>query len=187
MNFHHKDTFIMGIPIPVKTILALKCDPDHHVASPCRSVSKSGRSCAWKRRSPAQITSPSVLPWESLSRSGPGRSLGCPWTPSVLTMVLLSLTPGGGRYLLTRKVGSLLTLDVQNFFLKKHKNLFAFKMVQIWDGADNWNPPMEDKGSFILQIQYHGCWWPGNKRSQGISGPEYFTFSTRRVDLIRLS
>ena len=159
MNCHHKDTFMI-IPIPGKTILALKCDPDHHVAPPCRNVSKSGRGCAWKRRSPAPITSPSVPLWESLSRSEPGRSLGCPWTPSVLTMVLLSLTPGGGRYLLTRKVGSQLTLDVQNFFLKKHENLFAFEMVWISDGVNYWNPPTEDKDSLILQFQFHGCWWP---------------------------
>ena len=27
----------------------------------------------------------------------------------------------------------------------------------------------EDKDRFILHSQYHGCWWPGNTRSQGIS------------------
>ena len=28
---------------------------------------------------------------------------------------------------------------------------------------------MEDKHLLILCIQYHGCWWPGNTRIQGIS------------------
>ena len=28
---------------------------------------------------------------------------------------------------------------------------------------------MEDKVLFILHTQYHGCWWPGNARSQGIN------------------
>ena len=28
---------------------------------------------------------------------------------------------------------------------------------------------MVDKGLFTLQGQYHGCWWPGDGRSQGIS------------------
>ena len=28
--------------------------------------------------------------------------------------------------------------------------------------------PKESKGLFILHIQYHGCWWPGDVRSQGI-------------------
>ena len=29
--------------------------------------------------------------------------------------------------------------------------------------------PMEDKDMIILYNQYHGCWWPGDTRSQGIS------------------
>ena len=29
--------------------------------------------------------------------------------------------------------------------------------------------PVEDEDLFILCRQYHGCWWPGNARSQGIS------------------
>ena len=28
---------------------------------------------------------------------------------------------------------------------------------------------MEDKKPLILHSQYHGCWWPGDARSQGIS------------------
>ena len=28
---------------------------------------------------------------------------------------------------------------------------------------------MEDKETFILQSQYHGCWWPGDTRSHGIN------------------
>ena len=29
--------------------------------------------------------------------------------------------------------------------------------------------PVENEDLFILCRQYHGCWWPGNARSQGIS------------------
>ena len=28
---------------------------------------------------------------------------------------------------------------------------------------------LDDKELFIPHNQYHGCWWPGNIRSQGIS------------------
>ena len=49
--------------------------------------------------------------------------------------------------------------------------------------------PMEDKDLFILHSQYHGCWWPGDARSQDISShdihlvfPEYSSFCVRRVN-----
>ena len=49
---------------------------------------------------------------------------------------------------------------------------------------------MEDQGFFILQSQYHGCWWPGDRRNQGISSHdvglvclEYSSFSTRSVNI----
>ena len=44
---------------------------------------------------------------------------------------------------------------------------------------------MEDKDLFILYIQYHGCWWSGNARGQGINSHdihlvlEYSAFGTR--------
>ena len=37
--------------------------------------------------------------------------------------------------------------------------------------------PLEDKDMFILQSQYHGCWWPGDKRSVDPVLPEYCGFS----------
>ena len=48
----------------------------------------------------------------------------------------------------------------------------------------------KDKLPFILHIQYHGCWCPGNGRSQGISSPgidldlqKYSGFSMGKVNL----
>ena len=50
---------------------------------------------------------------------------------------------------------------------------------------------MEDKELPALYMQYHGCWWPGDTRSQGISSHdidlillEYIDFSTRRGNSI---
>ena len=47
---------------------------------------------------------------------------------------------------------------------------------------------MEDNDLFTIQNQYHGCWCPGDTRSQGISShgidlvfPEYSGFNKRRV------
>ena len=49
--------------------------------------------------------------------------------------------------------------------------------------------PHVGQGPFILHSQYHGCWWPNNERSQGISShgidlilQEYFNVSTTRVN-----
>ena len=43
--------------------------------------------------------------------------------------------------------------------------------------------------SLILHSQYHGCWWPGDGRSQGITSHnidlivlEYYGFTTRRIN-----
>ena len=47
---------------------------------------------------------------------------------------------------------------------------------------------LQDLDPFFLQSQYHGCWWPGDTKSQGISShvidliiPQYSICSTRRV------
>ena len=44
---------------------------------------------------------------------------------------------------------------------------------------------------FILHIQYHGCWWPSDTRSQGISShhidvvlPDYSSFCIIRVEYL---
>ena len=46
---------------------------------------------------------------------------------------------------------------------------------------------MEDKNLFVLLSQYHGCWWPGDTGSQGISShdmdlilSEYADVNSRR-------
>ena len=57
-----------------------------------------------------------------------------------------------------------------------------------WDTGNSF--PMEGKDLFILHCQYHGCWWPHDGRSQGISTLdidfdilEYSCFSTRGINL----
>ena len=50
---------------------------------------------------------------------------------------------------------------------------------------------MEDRDLPILHSQYHGCWWPGDARSQGISSHgadlvllKYSSFTTRWVNFV---
>ena len=59
-----------------------------------------------------------------------------------------------------------------------------------WGLWDCLFPPLGRQGPFVPQGQYHhGCWRPGNTRSQGISScgidlvpPEYSSLRTSRVD-----
>ena len=64
------------------------------------------------------------------------------------------------------------------FIFWKHDNMFESFLI-------------EDENLFKLLSQYHGCWWPGNARSQCISGhgidlvvPQHSGFVTTRVDFI---
>ena len=57
------------------------------------------------------------------------------------------------------------------FFFQEHENMFAFfsifstlRLFREWKSS-----LLEDKGSVILHSQWHGCWWPDNARTQGIS------------------
>ena len=50
---------------------------------------------------------------------------------------------------------------------------------------------VKDENLFILHSQYHGCWWPGDARRQGISSLgidlvdiKYSDFNTRRVNTL---
>ena len=52
--------------------------------------------------------------------------------------------------------------------------------------------PMKDKNIHIAHSQYHGCWWPGGIRSQGISSngidlvfAEYSSLNTKRFHIPR--
>ena len=65
----------------------------------------------------------------------------------------------------------------RSIHFRKHQNIFEFSIIpQPWDGAGSWKSlPVEDKDLFILYIKYHGCWWPGNARSQGISSNDIQT------------
>ena len=49
-----------------------------------------------------------------------------------------------------------------------HVNLYFYHYLALRHGADWWNIPTW-KTPFICLTQYHGCWCPGDTRSQGIS------------------
>ena len=53
-----------------------------------------------------------------------------------------------------------LTLCMLNLFFK-HQNLFVFYIIYS-------TAPCGSKDLFILHIQYHGCWYPGDTRTLGI-------------------
>ena len=51
-------------------------------------------------------------------------------------------------------------------------HIFVFSiMFWYWEGTGSWNLfQWTHKTVFVLQFPCHACWWPGNTRSQGISG-----------------
>ena len=54
----------------------------------------------------------------------------------------------------------------------ENKKIFkAYFICWHWNVAAIWSHTahMEDNSQSILQSQYHGCWWPGDGRSQGIN------------------
>ena len=79
-------------------------------------------------------------------------------------------------------------------YYRKHENMLAFSIIsQQWGGINTTVEmlPLKYEVWFILHIQYHDCWWPGDARSQGISSlgidlviPEYSDFSTTRISYV---
>ena len=72
----------------------------------------------------------------------------------------------------------------------KHKDVFAFFYPFSTLSWHRWFKSLlvEDNNQLILHGQCHGCWWPGDARSQSISshdigpvGLEYPNFSTKRA------
>ena len=58
-----------------------------------------------------------------------------------------------------------------------------------WDGRSDHLFHMKDKDMLVPHCQYHGSWWPGVAKSQGISShsidvilPEYSSLSTTRLN-----
>ena len=77
------------------------------------------------------------------------------------------------------------------FIFKKHENIFALYILSQQKWHRQLKPIlMQNRYPFMLHSLYHGCWWPGDARSQGISShgiaehicPAYYSFSTNRVD-----
>ena len=67
--------------------------------------------------------------------------------------------------------------------------MFAFSLIsQHWDDTGSWNPSSWKTRTHLSCSQYHGCWWPGDAQSQGISRygtdhvPQYSGFSIIRVN-----
>ena len=81
-------------------------------------------------------------------------------------------------FFIWRKVEEIFTLSIHS----QNKSYRYFKYFLI-----------QDKHAFILHSQYHGCWWSGGSRIQGINShgvdlvfPNYFTVITRRSKLLPL-
>ena len=53
--------------------------------------------------------------------------------------------------------------------IKVHLHFLLFPNTEMVQLLVVENLFVEDKDLFILYIQYHGCWCPGDTRSQGIS------------------
>ena len=69
-----------------------------------------------------------------------------------------------------------LTLYMLNF-QRKHKHAFTFVVIPPhWQAIDSWNPSSY-QDLHILHNQYHGCWCPGDARSQG--------FNSHDIDLVK--
>ena len=51
------------------------------------------------------------------------------------------------------------------------KHVFIFYVIPpCWYDKGSWNPSYgKTRTDLFLHGQYHGCWWPGDARSQGIS------------------
>ena len=64
---------------------------------------------------------------------------------------------------------SALAMELQQFCTKT--SIYISMISDHWDGKGSWNRSFdwEDKGPFVLNIQYHGWWWPGDARREGIS------------------
>ena len=70
--------------------------------------------------------------------------------------------------------------------LRKPKNVYPISIISHHlDGAGSWD-------LFILHIQYHGCWWPGDANRQGISSHdidlillEFPNLATRMINILR--
>ena len=85
--------------------------------------------------------------------------------------------------------------DIQPLFSRicftKHKNEFLLPIIsQHWDDKNSWNPSSW-KNPFTQRSQCHGCWWPGDTRSHGISShcfdqilQEYSSLSTKVITSI---
>ena len=83
-------------------------------------------------------------------------------------------------------------IKIQNFlFMKILLKISSAKWQPFCPAGDELKSFLiEEKDSFILYVECHGCWCPGEARIQGISShgiglllPEYSVFSTRRVNI----
>ena len=83
-----------------------------------------------------------------------------------------------GRIVLGTDMGKQARLNINHIHmcwicLEKHEHLFAFHTFHIiplhWNGIGIKFFLLEFKGLPMSHCQRHGCWWPGDEGSQGIS------------------
>ena len=89
----------------------------------------------------------------------------------------------------SKALKEILTHAMLNIFLKtlRYICIFNYFSTLCWHRHLK-SFSVEDKDLLILYTQYHGCWWPGDARSQAINNHgidliclEYCSFSTSRL------
>ena len=96
------------------------------------------------------------------------------------------LSPGRRPAIIWTNVGILLIWPLGTNSVK-----YESKFIHFHIRKSTWKCRLENDGYFVSasMCQYHGCWWSGNARSQGISSsyidlvcPKHSSFNIRRVN-----
>ena len=64
-------------------------------------------------------------------------------------------------------------------FQRDQKHIFTFYVIHpYWHDTGSWNLPSNKARTYlfcsIVQSQNHGCWYPGNAKSQGVSNHDIY-------------
>ena len=83
-----------------------------------------------------------------------------------------------------------LTLYVLNYFEEIWKHIWMFYHFSVLRSCRLLEFFLKDEDSFVPLSRYHGCWWPGDARSQVINSQgidlvlfKYFSLSSRRINI----
>ena len=136
-----------------------------------------------------------LMPWLLMS---PGHRQQWYWLCEIV--LVLVLHEEGSQFPVSYQCGGLIEIvntclcfclkivnpcDVE--FILGGKEIFVFSIIPQHRSLKS--SLLEDRDPFMLQSQYHGCWWPGDARSQDINNhgidlvrSEYSGFTTTKVD-----